>query len=199
MMRRRLRIAALCVLAALAAACASPPSHFYTLTATATPAAAGDALPDLSVLVGPVSIPAIVDLPQIVVTTGPNQVTLDEFQRWASPLADNVARVVADDLVAILGTPHVSLFQQSLNASAAYRAAIEVNRFESMPGEAAVLDAVWLVRRTKDGTAVTGRTTVREATRDASYAALAEAHSRALARLSRDLAATIRALARSAP
>jgi uncharacterized lipoprotein YmbA len=199
MMCRRLRIAALCVLAALAAACASPPSHFYTLTATATPAAAGDALPDLSVLVGPVSIPAIVDLPQIVVTTGPNQVTLDEFQRWASPLADNVARVVADDLVAILGTPHVSLFQQSLNASAAYRAAIEVNRFESMPGEAAVLDAVWLVRRTKDGTAVTGRTTVREATRDASYAALAEAHSRALARLSRDLAATIRALARSAP
>jgi uncharacterized lipoprotein YmbA len=199
MMRRRLRIAALCVLAALAAACASPPSHFYTLTATATPAAAGDALPDLSVLVGPVSIPAIVDLPQIVVTTGPNQVTLDEFQRWASPLADNVARVVADDLVAILGTPHVSLFQQPLNASAAYRAAIEVNRFESMPGEAAVLDAVWLVRRTKDGTAVTGRTTVREATRDASYAALAEAHSRALARLSRDLAATIRALARSAP
>jgi uncharacterized lipoprotein YmbA len=199
MIRRRLRLASLCALAALAAACASPPSHFYTLTATAIPAAPGDAAPDLSVLVGPVSIPAIVDLPQIVVTTAPNQVSIDEFQRWASPLADNVARVVAEDLVAILGTPHVSLFQQSLNASAAYRAAIEVHRFESMPGEAAVLDAVWLVRRTQDGKTVTGRTTVREATRDASYAALADAHSRALARLAQDLAATIRALARSAP
>jgi uncharacterized lipoprotein YmbA len=116
----------------------------------------------LSVNVGPVSIPAIVDLPQIVVSTGPNQVAIDEFNRWASPLANNISRVVAEDLVVMLGTPRVSLFQQSLNVDAAYRVAIEVQTFESAPGDAASLNAVWIVRRAKDGRSHTGRTTVRE-------------------------------------
>ena len=143
--------AALCVVVALAAACASsPPSRFYTLSPTAP---AGTATSKLSVVVGPVSIPAIVDLPQIVVSTGPNQVSIDEFNRWASPLPNNISRVVAENLVLLLGTPRVSQFQQSLNADADIRVAIEVQSFESAPGEAATLNAVWLVRRTRDGKA----------------------------------------------
>ena len=199
-MRRLACVAALCTVAIIAAGCASPPSHFYTLSPTATPANAAAAKPsNLSVVVGPVSIPAIVDQPQIVVSTGANQVSLDEFNRWASPLQNNISRVVAEDLVAILGTPRVSLFQQSLNADAAYRVAIEVQSFVSAPGEAATLNAVWVVRRTKDGKAETGRTTVREPTQGNGFDALAAAHSRALERLSADIADVIRALARDAP
>jgi uncharacterized lipoprotein YmbA len=51
-----------------------------------------------------VAIPAIVDLPQIVVSTGPNQVTIDEFNRWASPLRTTSRAVVAENLVQLLGT-----------------------------------------------------------------------------------------------
>ena len=108
------------------------------------------------------SVPAVVDRPQIVVTMGPNQVRLEEFNRWAAPLQNNIARVVADNLVAMLGTPRVTLSPQTLSADADYRAAIEVQSFESAPGEAATLDAVWTVSRTKDGKSQTGRTTVRE-------------------------------------
>ena len=143
---------------------------------------------------GPVSIPSIVDQPQIVVSTGPNQVTLEEFNRWASPLANDIARVIVEDLVAILGTPHVSLFQQSLAANADYRVAIEVQRFESAPGEAATLSAAWIVRRTKDGKAEAGRTSVREPASGTGFDALAAAHSRALARMSQDIADVIRTL-----
>ena len=192
-MRRFACIATLC---AVAAGCATTPSHFYILSPTATPAAATS---DLSVVVGPVSIPASVDLPQIVVSTGPNQVSLDDFNRWASPLQDNVSRVVAEDLVAMLGTPRVSLFHQSLNADADYRVAIEVQRFESAPGEAATLNAVWIVRRTKEGRAHTGRTTVREPALDKGYDALVAAHSRALAHMSQDIADAVRALDRATP
>ena len=195
-MRRFAPIATLCAIAAFAAGCASPPSHFYTLSRTATPVATPS---KLSVVVGPVSIPAIVDLPQIVVNTGPNQVTLDEYNRWASPLQNNISRVVAENLVAILGAPRVSLFQQSLNADADYRVAIEVQSFDSVPGEAATLDAVWMVRRTRDGKVDTGRTTVREPAEEKGYAALAAAHSRALARLSQDVAEVIRVQDRVAP
>ena len=188
--------ATLCAIAAFAAACAAPPSHFYTLSPTAT---AVTTTASLSVAVGPVSVPAIVDLPQIVVSTGPNQVSLDEFNRWASPLQNNISRVVAENLVALLGTPRVSLFQQSLSADADYRVAIEVQSFESTPGEAATLNAVWMVRRTKDGKSETGRTSVREPANDQGYDALAAAHSRALGRMSQDIADAVRALDRGTP
>jgi len=195
-MRRIAASAALCAVVAIAAGCASTPSRFYTLSPVAVPAPA--AKPSaISVVVGPVSIPTIVDQPQIVVSTGPNQVSLDEFNRWASPLADNIARVVSQDLVAILGTPRVSLFQQSLNAAGNYRVAIEVQGFESAPGDAATLNAAWSVRRSRDGKTENGRTSVREPATGSGYDALAGAHSRALDRMSRDIADAIQALERS--
>src|SRR5262245_24626360 len=193
-MRRLTPIAAASVFVILVGACASPSSRFYTLSAGAAPATTPS---NLSVAVGPVSIPAIVDRPQIVVTTGPNQVRVEEFNRWAAPLQNGIARVVAENLVAMLGTPRVTLSSQVLSSEADYRAAIEVQSFESAPGEAAILDAVWTVRRAKDGKAQPGRTTVREPVQEKGYDALAAAHSRALARLSRDIADAVRALERS--
>jgi uncharacterized lipoprotein YmbA len=193
-MRRLAAIAIPCALVLLAAGCASPASRYYTLSGATAPAAAAS---DLSVAVGPVSVPAAVDRPQIVVTTGPNQVWLDEFNRWASPLQSNIARAVAENLIALLGTPRVSLSSQTVSADADYRAAIEVQRFESALGEAAMLDALWTVRRAKDGTSQTGRTTVREPAPETGYEALAAAHSRAVARLSQDIADAVRALDRA--
>ena len=195
-MNRLASPAIVCILAVLAAGCASPPSRFYTLNATA---AAGSSPLKRSVMVGPVSVPAAVDQPQIVVSTGANQVTFDEFNRWASPLQDNIARVVAENLVMLLGTPRVTLFPQTLNTDVDYRVQIEVRNFESAPGKSAALDAVWTVRRTKDAKSETGRTSVREPSPDGSYDALAAAHSRALARLSQDIAETVRAIDRAAP
>src|SRR5438093_3406259 len=124
-MYRLIAIAHVCFLVVLAAGCASPASRFYTLSAANAPAATSS---NLSMVVGPVSVPAVVDRPQIVVTEGPNQVRLDEFNRWASPLQNNISRVVAENLVAILGTPRVILFSQTLGMDADYRAAIEVQR-----------------------------------------------------------------------
>ena len=190
-------LAALTIYSALvlATGCTStPPSRFYTLSAATGPAASAS---NVSVAVGPVSVPADVDRPQIVVTTGSNEVKLDEFNRWASPLQNGIARVVAENLVMMLGTPRVTLYPQTLSADADYRAAIEVQSFASAPGEAALLDAVWTVRRMKDGKTETGRTTVREPVQDKGYEALAAAHSRAVARLSQDIAGAVRALAGS--
>jgi uncharacterized protein len=105
--------------------------------------------------------------------------------------------VVAKNLETMLGTRRVTLFPQTVSADADYRAAIEVQSFESTPGAAAALDAVWTVRRMKDNKTETGRTTVREPVQQNGYDALAAAHSRALARLSREIADAVRALDRS--
>jgi uncharacterized lipoprotein YmbA len=133
-----------------------------------------------------------------VVSTSANQVALDDFNRWASPLQDDIARVVAENLVVLLGTPRVTRFPQSSNGDAEYRVQIEVRNFESVPGKSASLDAVWTVRRSKDAKAETGRTSAREKVDDNSFDALAAAHSRAMAALSQDIAEAVRKMERPA-
>lgn len=191
MMRNRTGVTVVhcCILAAVWAGCASPRSDFYTLSrlAKAAPASA-----DYSVVVGPVSVPEIVDRPQIVVRTGPNQVFIDEFHRWGSPLRDDIARGIAGNLAALLGCPRVSVFPNPAFPAAKYRVTVDVMVFDSSPGESAVLDAVWVVRSALDGAIRTGRTTGRETVSDAGYTALVAAHSRALEKLSGDIADAIR-------
>jgi uncharacterized lipoprotein YmbA len=194
-MRCLAAFATACALGMLAAGCSSPPSRFYTLTAVATPSTASSTL---SIVVGPVTVPAVIDRPQIVVTTATNQVALDEFNRWASSIRENLTSVVAQDLAAILGTNRVTLFSQTLGEDVEYRVQIDVRNFESAPGKYAALDAIWWVRRAKDGKLLTGRTNARETVEDGTYDALAAAHSRALGRLSQDIADALRMLDRSA-
>jgi uncharacterized lipoprotein YmbA len=93
--------------AAMAAGCSTAPSRFYTLDSTATADSAPPA-PRLTVMVGPVTVPDIVDRPEFVVQVAPNRVDVDEFNRWAAPLDDGIARAVAGDLAVQLGTRNVS-------------------------------------------------------------------------------------------
>jgi uncharacterized lipoprotein YmbA len=151
MRRARSRICGLAfALAAALSGCASPPSQFYTLAATARPEA-GASPAAYVVAVDGVALPATVDRPQFVVQKGPNRVAVDEFNRWAAPLASSVARTVADNLVVLLGTSRVVSGPLAPSFDPAYRVTVDIQRFESVPGEAATLDALWLVRRVGAG------------------------------------------------
>src|SRR5262245_12059468 len=91
----------------LTSGCASsPPPRYDDVGAINT---GGATASSMSIAVGPVAVPAMVDRPQIVVVTGPNEVRLDEFNRWAAPLQNNISRVVAENLTVLLGTPRVTL------------------------------------------------------------------------------------------
>jgi uncharacterized lipoprotein YmbA len=186
-----------CVITGFMTACASPPPmRFYTLTATAVPATEPSTL---VVAVGPVTLPATVDRPEIVVSSGSNELVRNDFQRWASPLQDNFSRVVAEDLALILGSAQVWRFPQPLGVETDYRVFVDVRSFNSTLGDAASIDAVWMVRRMKDKKTRSGHTSARESTADGSYQALAAAHSRAAAKMSRDIADAIVALQREVP
>jgi uncharacterized lipoprotein YmbA len=184
-------------LAAAACGCGTTaPSRFYTLDATAV--ADGAASLGTAIMVGPVSIPAAVDRPEFVVQTAPNRVDIDEFNRWAAPLNDGIAQAVAGDLVKLLGTPNVAAAPMA-NFEPAYRVTIDVQHFDSVQGQAALLEAVWTVHQTAGGATRSGRTVAREAVQGDGFDALAAAHSRALAKLSADIAAAIRAEAEAKP
>lgn len=191
------RIVCLLAVAMAAASCGrSPTPQIYTLDSTAT--ADGAAAASYAVAVGPVSVPASVDQPQFVLQVAPNRVTVDEFSRWASPLSDGIARAVAGNLAVLLGTPRVATAPFA-NFDPTYRVTIDVQRFESVPGQTALVDAVWAVRRADGGASRTGRTTAHETVEDKTNDALAAAHSRALATVSAGIAAAIRADALAGP
>ena len=197
MMDRSATLLLIAILVAPLAGCGTTaPSRFYTLASAATEANGPPVAAAL--VVGPVSVPAAVDRPEFVIAVAPNQVEVDEFHRWAAPLGDAVARTVAGDLAVLLGNPEVATGPLA-NFRPAYRVTIAVQRFESVRGEAALVEAVWAVRATAGGTPRLGRTVAREAVQGDGFDALAAAHSRALARLSADVAAAIRAEAGHRP
>ena len=80
-----------------------------------------------------------------------------------------------------------------------YSVTINVQRFESTRNQGVLLEAVWAVHQTTGGAMRSGRTVAQETAQGDSYDALAAAHSRALARMSGDIAAAIRAEARKNP
>jgi uncharacterized lipoprotein YmbA len=177
-------------MAIIAVGCSTAPSRFYSLASTST--ADGTPPTTAAVMVGPVTIPAAVDQPEFVVQVAPNRVEVNEFNRWVSPLNDSIARAVAGDLVVLLGTPEVANSQLA-NFVPDYRVTIDVQRFESIQGQAAVVEAVWTVRKSAGGEVRSGRTVARETVQGQGFDALAAAHSQAIAKMSGDIAAAIRA------
>jgi len=195
MARRIAQVVSIVFVVAATAGCrASAPARFYTLASTASTDGAPAA--NYAVTVGPVTVPASVDRPQFVVQVAPNRVAVDEFNRWVAPLDESIARAVAGNLAVLLGTPRVATAPLA-NFDPAYRVTIAVQRFDSIPGDAVVIDAVWTIRNVANGGTRSGRTVAREAVQGEGFEALAAAHSRALANVSGDIAAAIRAEAGS--
>lgn len=188
------------VLALVLTGCGSSPAvHFYTLSSSAAPAP-GEAVPAgavPSVGLGPITLSDVVDRPQFVLRTGANQVVITEEHRWAEPLKSEIPRVIAENLARILGVKQVWSYPQGAAETADIRVLVNVQRFDSAPGEAATIDVSWTVQR-KPGEPVPGRSLVKEPASGSGYDALAAAHSRALASVSRDIAVAVRALGQAA-
>ena len=169
--------------------------RFFTLSSGDAPNAPGAAAA-YSVAVGPVSVPELVDRPQLVLRVAPNEVMIAEQSRWAEPLKSEIPRVIAGNLAQLLNA-RVSAYPQNTGGDADYRVTVDVQRFDSTLNDAATVEALWTVQPAK-GAAKSGRSLVREATGGASYDALVVSHGRALAAVSRDIADAIRSMSSTA-
>lgn len=173
----------------------SPPSDFYVLTPMpqGQPAPARDEA--LVVGVGPVDIPDYLNRAQIVTRAGPNRLDVDEFNRWGGSLVSNLAGVIAQNLSVLLGTDDVHVIPANEPLTPRFRIIVSVTRLDGALGEDVVLDARWIVTGPRVREQVeSGRTVVREATNAGGYEAYVAAQSRAVEKLSRDIAADITAL-----
>ena len=169
-------------------------TNYYTLASGADPRPAAVAQPassPIGVTVGPVTLPDAVDRPNLVVRTAENQVTLLDQHRWAEPLKREIPRVLAGHLSRLLGTPRVSVFPNGAGGPGDVRVRVDVQRFESVPGQEALLEVFWTVMPPA-GEPRAGHWTVRVPVAGPGYDALVAAHGVALERLGEELAAQIR-------
>ncbi len=183
--------------AALLTACASsPPATFYRLTSEPSnvPDAVVSATFTQSIAVGPVSVPEAVNRPQFVVSDGPNRVVVLESCRWASPLKNGIAEAVALDLSRDLGARVVPMTQSAAD-QARFDVSLDVQRFDLVVGDAALLEVVWTIKR-RDASIepILGRSSVREPVQTSGdpYDGLVAAQVRALASVAREIAAQLR-------
>ena len=176
----------------------SRPAKFYTLN----PLGANGEIPKvapaergIAVAVGPVAIPDYLDRPQILTRSGPRELKLAEFDRWAGSFEQDVSRVLTENLSALLAPDNVIVLRWGGDAypyPATFRVGVDVTRFEGTIGGSVILAARWSVSREEDRKILfVHESIIKEPVEGQDYDALVEAMSRALAGLSREIAAAI--------
>jgi uncharacterized lipoprotein YmbA len=171
-----------CAWLLLAGCAAAPPLRFHTLMpppGSAT-AAAPAAVPWQLAFVG---LPVQVDRPQLVLRNGDGSMAVLEQERWIAPLADELGGALTDALARRLGPA---------SGSDPWQVAVDVQRFESVPGRLVRLEASWSVRR--GSTAPLHCLAALEQPAAADAASLAEAHRRAVQALGSHIGAAVSAL-----
>ena len=176
----------------LAACGTTPPARFYSLEPL--PAAAGAATDagGLPVNVGPVIMSQGLDRPQMLTRLGPNELALHDYERWAEPLAENIARVLTEDLSVVLGSQRVGNVPDSPTPEPSLRVTLQLLTFEAGADGNATLVARWRIYKPAEALPFATRRSefvTPLATRDG--AGIAAAMSANLASLAHDIAAAL--------
>jgi uncharacterized protein len=183
------------VLAAVAvlgtAACiggrASPATQHYVLSPVIEAPSGGPASPAAALVagVGPVSLPAYLDRPQVVMRPAPDRLDVREFAQWGEPLRDAVTRVVAVNLGRLLPDSRVVTFPWRSAEKIRYQVILDIEQMDGPAGGTVALDARWRILD-RSGSEVAAR--VARLSEPAGPGTTAAAVSRALGALSRDIA-----------
>ncbi|POA79659.1 membrane integrity-associated transporter subunit PqiC [Pseudomonas sp. DP16D-R1] len=114
---------------ALLAACRSDPIQFHTLT----PAQLSSPGSTTDIRIESLIVPPQVDRPQIVVRQGNTGMAILETQWWGASLVDELRSALLDQMV-------------NSNPQRKLSVRLEVQRFDSIPGQYGLLDVKWRLR-----------------------------------------------------
>ncbi len=125
----------------IAAACTLAPIHYHTLApAPVEPAATPPS--SSGVAVASVKIPAQVDRPELVVRERSGEIALLEDEQWIAPLADELRTAISIELIRRLSSADA----HGLSDPPPITVRIEIERFESAPGDYVLVTAFWHLR-----------------------------------------------------
>lgn len=143
-------ITAVAILASSLSACSSsPPPRLYILE----PIAAAAAHPQdaaLSIGVGKVIVPAYLDRKEIVTRDERYRINSAKFDRWAEPLDQNIANILAENLSILMPGDQVFAYPWDPIRDFDYTVRLRVVRFGASPNGNVELSAIWSIIRSDD-------------------------------------------------
>lgn len=185
-----------CVVLSACALKPSTPTRLYGLTPQ-LPAASvavmdGGTMPSL--VVGPVDLPAYTRRAPLLTLHGDGEYRSSSSGRWAEPLEQNVTRVLAENLSRALGTAEVSLLGAA-PPGAERQVMVQFSEFVVTDQHEVRLTAYWrILDASSRNVLASGKKEQAESVSTLEDADIATGMSRALAALSGELAAALRAL-----
>ena len=170
----------------------TPPAKFYTLQPVEQ-SPLGKSMPrDVALALGPVAIPAGMDRDEIVTRDAGNEVSFSEYHRWAGPLQQSIASVIAQNIGTLLATELVTPYTRENIFQPTHRVVININRYDSQLAGEFLLNATWSIKDLKAKKLLLIRNSIiRESPESATYEGLVAAQSKALAALSREIVAAL--------
>jgi uncharacterized lipoprotein YmbA len=197
---RRVLLTCSVALLVLGGCASTPPTRFYVLpplTDASPPAAAGKR--ELTIGLGPVTLPPYLDRPQIVTRASRAKLDLAEFDQWAAALQDSVARVLAENLSLLIPTDRVLLHPWQRTTAIDYQVIVEVAQFDRTMGGEVVLAARWSIEGANGKELILRKARFSTPAGGQEYEATVTAMSRTLEALSRDIAAALLTIAQQTP
>lgn len=187
--------------------CSSPKPTFYSFNAAPIPQATS-ASKSTRIMVGPVTLPAMVDRPQLVLQNANNTVQVYEYHRWANTLKGDVGDVIASNVAQALAISNVWNFAQSTQANFDYQIFVDVQNIDTKLGGRVEVDVLWTIKSapiTKSSSQVKavsggsgasakplmGRSLVQEPVTGSGFEAVVAAQSRAFAKVGQEIARSI--------
>ena len=145
----------------------------------------------------PVEIPQYLNRPQIVTNMDGVEYHLDEFNQWLEPLSDTLTRVIAENLAEMLVEQPIDVISMERPVETDFSITVQILRLDGNPGKEMVLIARWtLFDQAEDVLSLTERFVGQEKMADDSYESLVSSQNRLIESLSREIADTIRSIAK---
>lgn len=131
------------VMPLLVGCASSPDARHYILSANASGEVANWGETSPKVLVGSINVPEYIKRAEIVFQTSGNQITLNEFDRWAESIDSNIANVLSENLARLLSSSSVYTDDSEFFTRPDITIRVDVKRFGLVENQQVVLQVSW--------------------------------------------------------
>lgn len=184
-----MRLSFIAATLAVLGACASSPDRFYTLRPL--PSASEAAQPTTHVRLD-VTIPSLIDRPEMVLETPEGGILILEHERWAAPLSDQVTEILARDIERRRGDLIVADRRFDRAGSQPILLKVDIVRMAAQRAGQATLEAHWRIVDAGAHVDQMGNSVLDTPVEGEGYAAIARSYSRLLGDLADKMVAGIR-------
>ena len=137
-----LRCLTVCATAVLSACASSPDPNLY-LMKSANGSAISQGSSNVSVVVGPITMPEYLKRSEVVYRTNAHDIQINENDRWAESLERNISSVITSDVAAYLGTDQAFSYYANFSTQPDYSVRLNVTEFGRVSYDRVSLSVSW--------------------------------------------------------